>query len=508
MPSPPPPLVGYLQRILNARVYDVAIETPLERAPLLSRRARNHVWLKREDRQPIFSYKIRGAYNKMVGLPREALEAGLVAASAGNHAQGVGMAAQRLGARATVVAPRTTPAIKAEAIRAWGVSLVLAGDTYDEAYEHATSLACKEGWTFIHPYDDPEVIAGQGTIGMEIARQLREPIHTVFVPVGGGGLVAGVGAYLELIRPEIRIVGVEPEDSDSLRRSLEAGRRVALDRVGQLADGVAVRVVGEEPFRIAQVVVDDMVVVSNDEICAAVRHVYEDCRAVLEPAGALSYAGLLAYVESRGIRDQNLVAIASGANVNFDRLGFVAERAAIGARSEGLFAVTIPERRGSFRHFCRCLGSRSLTEFNYRYAGNGEAHVFVGLHLTAEEDSHHVLEVFRAAGYDALDLTDSELAKMHVRHMVGGRCPAAIDERLFRFGFPERPGALLEFLEAMGDRWSISLFHYRNHGADFGRVLVGMDVPPAARDEFQNFVSNVGYEICEETGNPLAELFL
>ena len=499
----------YLKKIVNARVYDVARETPLELAPILSHRTGNRVWLKREDEQPVFSFKCRGAYNKMAGLPTAELKKGVVAASAGNHAQGVALAASKLGTKAIIVMPRTTPRIKIDAVRNLGGKVVLHGDNYDAAYAHAREIATQRRLTFVHPYDDPEVIAGQGTIGVEILKQHSGPIHAVFVPVGGGGLIAGIAVYIKQLRPEIKIIGVEPEDADAMDLSLKAGKRVMLDHVGIFADGVAVRSVGKETFRLARQFVDEMVVVSNDEICAAIKDIFEDRRSILEPAGALAYAGLKRYAEQKRLKNKNLIAIASGANVNFDRLRHVAERAEIGERREALFAVTIPERPGALKKFCTILGDHNITEFNYRFADPKAAHIFVGVQVPPDTmDARKLMGALRQHGYATLDMTDNEMAKLHIRHLVGGRAPNAVNEILYRFEFPERPGALMNFLDKMGGRWNISLFHYRSHGADFGRVLVGMQVPPQDKKAFQKFLDNLGYEYVEETRNPAYKLFL
>lgn len=498
----------YVRKILTARVYDVARETPLEFAPLLSRRLGNRVWLKREDEQPIFSFKCRGAYNKMVSLPAEALRRGVVAASAGNHAQGVALAAARLKTRAVIVMPRTTPRIKVEAVRNLGGRVVLHGDSYDEAYEHAVAIGRSDRLSFVHPYDDPEVIAGQGTIGFEILKQHTGPLYALFVPVGGGGLIAGIAVYVKHLRPEVKVIGVEPDDADAMARSLAAGRRVRLDHVGVFADGVTVRQPGKEPFRLARRFVDEVVVVGNDEICAAIKDIFEDQRLVLEPAGALAFAGLKRYVERERLRDAELIAIASGANVNFDRLRHVSERAEIGERREAILAVTIPERAGSLRKFCAVIGNHNITEFNYRYDDPRNAHLFVGLEVSDAKELRRLVRSLRANGYATLDMTDNEMAKLHIRHLVGGRAPNAMHEILYRFEFPERPGALRNFLTKMGQTWNISLFHYRNHGADFGRVLVGMQVPPQEAKEFQRFLDKLGYEYVEETNNPAYRLFL
>ncbi len=504
----------YLERILTARVYDVAQETPLQMAPALSRRLGNTVLLKREDLQPVFSFKLRGAYNKMAHLSAEQLARGVICASAGNHAQGVALAAatlrQRLNVavRAVIVMPTTTPLIKVEAVRSRGGEVVLAGESYSDAYAFAQELAEREGLTFIHPFDDPEVIAGQGTIGMELLRQHPEPLDAVFCCVGGGGLIAGIAAYLKRLRPDIRIVGVEAEDADAMTRSLAVGERVVLPQVGLFADGAAVKQVGAETFRLCQRYVDEMIVVTNDEICAAIKDVFEDTRAILEPAGALAVAGVKAWVKKHAVSGKTLVAVASGANMNFDRLRFVAERAELGEQREAVLAVTIPERPGSFRAFIQLLGHRNITEFNYRYADPEKAHIFVGVTIHERKEVGQLIEALSAAGLPAIDLTDDELAKTHVRYMVGGRAPQVMNERLFRFEFPERPGALMNFLSQLRSDWNISLFHYRNHGADYGRVLVGMQVPPEESTEFAAFLDRLGYDWVEETHNPAYRLFL
>jgi threonine dehydratase len=498
----------YLERILGARVYDVAIETPLEVAPALSARTGNRVLLKREDMQPVFSFKLRGAYNKMAHLSPAVLKRGVIAASAGNHAQGVALAAQRLHCRATIVMPVTTPQIKIAAVKARGATVVLRGDSYDEAYAHAHALARRRRLAFVHPYDDPDVIAGQGTIAMEILRQHPEPIHAIFVAVGGGGLIAGIAAYVKRLRPEIKVIGVEPEDADAMHRSLKAGRRVKLQQVGLFADGVAVKEVGRETFRLCRDLVDDMVLVDTDAICAAIKDVFEDTRVVLEPAGALAIAGIKAWTARTGTRGKTLAAIACGANMNFDRLRFVAEQAELGEKREAILAVTIPERPGSFREFCAQIGARNITEFNYRYADSGEAHVFVGLQVRDRNETRQLVRRLRRRGLKALDFSDNELAKLHIRHTVGGHAPTVDNEILYRFEFPERPGALMKFLGAMSSNWNISLFHYRNHGADYGRVLVGMQVPPRDKRKFRAFLARVGYPCHEETRNPAYKLFL
>jgi threonine dehydratase len=498
----------YLERILTSRVYDVAIESPLDLADNLSRRLDNRILLKREDMQPVFSFKCRGAYNKMAGMTASQLARGVVAASAGNHAQGVALAAQKLGTRATIVMPATTPQIKVDAVAARGAQVLLFGDSYDEAYEHAMQLSREERAVFVHPYDDPDVIAGQGTVAMELLRQHPGPIHSVYVPVGGGGLIAGMAVYIKRLRPEIRVIGVEPEDADAMARSLCRGTRVTLTRVGIFADGVAVKRVGRETFRLAKAYVDEVIRVDNDAICAAIKDVFEDTRSILEPAGALSVAGAKAAIAGDRLRGKTLVAIASGANMNFDRLRHVAERAELGERREAILAVTIPEVPGSFRTFCSLLGARNITEFNYRYADPRAARVFVGLTVHGRGEGAHVVALLKRHGIEAIDLTDNEMAKLHVRHLVGGHAPDAKNELLYRFEFPERPGALMRFLESMSHGWNISLFHYRNHGADYGRVLVGIQVPPKEKPSFQKFLEGLGYRYWDETRNPAYRLFL
>ena len=498
----------YIKKILAARVYDVADETALELAPTLSRRFNNNIWLKREDEQRVFSFKLRGAYNKMVHLSAAQLKQGVVASSAGNHAQGVALAASKLGVRATIVMPKTTPEIKIEAVRNLGSTVVLHGNTYDDAFEHAKMLEKEKDLIFIHPYDDPDVIAGQGTIAVEILKQHSGRIDAVFVPVGGGGLISGIAVYIKQVQPDVKIIGVEPEDADAMAQSLKQGKRIKLDQVGIFADGVAVRQVGKQTFALAKKYVDDIIVVSNDQICAAIKDVFEDQRSVLEPAGALATAGLKAYVEAKKLKNKNLVAIASGANVNFDRLRYVAERAEVGERREVILAVTIPEKPGSFKKFCSVIGNHGITEFNYRYADPTKAHVFAGIQISESKEVKQLISDLREQGYDTLDMTDNEIAKAHIRHLVGGRAPNVQHEILYRFEFPERPGALLNFLKKMGASWNISLFHYRNHGADFGRVLVGMQVPPTQTKDFKQFLNKLGYVYVEETQNPAYSLFL
>jgi threonine dehydratase len=498
----------YLERILTARVYDVAQETPLEVAPNLSARLGNRLLLKREDMQSVFSFKLRGAYNKMAHLPPDLLAQGVIAASAGNHAQGVALGARQLGTRAMIVMPVTTPQVKIDAVRSRGGDVVLYGDTYDDAYAHARQLEAEKGFTFIHPFDDPDVIAGQGTIGMEILRQWQQPIHAIFVAIGGGGLISGIAAYIKRLRPEIKIIGVEPVDADAMARSLQAGERIRLPQVGLFADGVAVRQVGEETFRLCQRYVDEIILVDTDDTCAAIKDVFQDTRSILEPAGALAIAGAKAYVDREQIQGETLVAIACGANMNFDRLRFVAERAELGEQREAIFAVTIPEQRGSLRRFCECIGKRNLTEFNYRIADQTVAHIFVGVQIANRADAATMVATFEANGFSTIDLTDDELAKLHVRHMVGGRSPLADHELLYRFEFPERPGALMKFVTSMSPDWNISLFHYRNHGSDSGRILVGMQVPPHEMAEWQAFLDGLGYQYWDENQNPAYKLFL
>ena len=498
----------YLERILTARVYDVAQETPLDYAPNLSRRLNNRLLLKREDMQSVFSFKLRGAYNKMIKLPPDLLAQGVIAASAGNHAQGVALGAKQLGTRAIIVMPITTPQVKIEAVKSRGGEVVLHGDTYDDAYAYARQLEAEKGMTFIHPFDDPDVIAGQGTIGMEILRQCQQPIHAIFVAIGGGGLISGIAAYVKRLHPEIKIIGVEPVDADGMYQSLKAGKRIKLPQVGLFADGVAVRQVGEETFRLCQQYVDEIILVDTDDTCAAIKDVFEDTRSILEPAGALAIAAAKAYVEREGIESQTLIAIACGANMNFDRLRFVAERAELGERREAIFAVTIPEERGSLRKFCECIGRRNLTEFNYRIADDREAHIFVGVQIENRADAARMVQTFEGCGFKTLDLTDNELAKLHLRHMVGGRSPLAENELLYRFEFPERPGALMKFVTSMSPNWNISLFHYRNHGSDCGRIVVGMQVPPQEMNEWQAFLETLGYRYWDENQNPAYKLFL
>ncbi len=501
----------YPKKILSARVYDVAIESPLDAMPRLSQRLGSRVLLKREDLQPVFSFKLRGAYNKIVGLPPEVRERGIVTASAGNHAQGVALAASRLGIEALIVMPRTTPSIKVDAVRRLGGEVVLYGDGFDDALAHALHLVDERNLTFVPPYDDPEIIAGQGTVGMEILRQHPDPIEAIFVPIGGGGLAAGIGAFVKYLRPEVKIIGVEPDDAPSMKAALDAGFRVKLDQVGLFADGVAVRQVGEETFRICRECIDEMILVSTDEICAAVKDIFDDTRGSAEPAGAVGLAGLKKYAarQQPGAATGALVTINSGANLNFDRLRHIAERAELGERREALLAVTIPEEPGSYRAFIRTLGLRLITEFNYRYAGEHVAHVFAGIQLAGGAgEKAALIETLREAHYEVVDLSSDETAKVHVRYMVGGRASGLADERLYRFQFPERPGALLKFLDGLGYGWSISLFHYRNHGADYGRVLAGIVVPDADQERFKAALDALGYPYWDESANPAYKIFL
>jgi threonine dehydratase len=499
----------YMPRIERARVYDVAVESPLDRAPRLTARLGREVLLKREDLQAVFSFKLRGAYNKIAQLDPAELVNGVICSSAGNHAQGVALAARRRGLRAVIVMPKSTPSIKVDAVAALGGEVVLEGAAYDDANAHALALAAKEGLCFVHPFNDPDVIAGQATIGVELERQWPEQPEAVFVPVGGGGLISGIGAYLKHRHPAIRIVGVEPIESASMHDSLRRGAPVTLDRVGTFADGVAVRRVGDETFRVAREVVDEIILVSTDEICAAIKEIFEDSRVVVEPAGALAVAGLKRYAErSRGGRG-SLIAVNSGANMNFARLRHVTERAEIGEHSEALLAVEIPEHPGAFLDFCSDLGAHNITEFNYRYAPGTTARIFVGVSLQRGlPEATEIVAGLREWGYSVLDLSDNELAKLHVRHLVGGQVPGLGNELVYRFEFPERPGALLAFLHAIGDRWNISLFHYRNHGSDYGRVLAGVQVPPADRASFAEHLAALGYSYWDETANPAYRLFL
>jgi threonine dehydratase len=503
----------YLKKILTARVYDVASESALEPARALSRRLHNTVLLKREDQQPVRSFKLRGAYNKMSQLTPEQLKKGVICASAGNHAQGVALSAHKLGSRAVIVMPTTTPQLKVDAVRALGGEVVLHGDSYSDAYTHAAALEKKQGLTFVHPFDDPDVIAGQGTIAMEMLRQHQGPLHAVFVAIGGGGLISGVANYIKAVRPEVKVIGVQMNDSDAMMQSVSAGKRLTLPDVGLFSDGTAVKLVGEETFRISRKLVDEFVTVDTDAVCAAIKDVFVDTRSIVEPAGALAVAAIKQYVASHKTRGETYAAILCGANMNFDRLRFVAERAEVGEEREALFAVTIPEERGSFRRFCELIGNlpggpRNVTEFNYRISDGAKAHVFVGLSTQGKGESTRIAANFSKHGFEALDLTHDELAKEHIRHMVGGHSTLAQDERLLRFVFPERPGALMKFLSLMRPGWNISLFHYRNQGADYGRILVGLQVPKADNKAFEKFLTTLGYPHVEETANPVYRMFL
>jgi threonine dehydratase len=503
----------YLQKILTARVYDVAVESSLQTATALSKRLHNTVLFKREDQQAVHSFKLRGAYNKMVQLTPAQLKQGVICASAGNHAQGVALGAQKLGTRAVIVMPTTTPALKVDAVRNFGGDVVLFGDSYSDAYQHALALQKTRGLTFVHPFDDPDVIAGQGTVAMEILRQHQGPLHAVFVAIGGGGLVSGVANYIKAVRPDIRVIGVQMNDSNAMAQSVAAKKRVTLADVGLFSDGTAVKLVGEETFRIARGLVDEFITVDTDAVCAAIKDVFTDTRSIVEPSGAMAVAAIKQYVAKNKTKNETYAAILCGANMNFDRLRFVAERAEIGEEREALFAVTIPEERGSFKRFCELIGSlpggvRSVTEFNYRISDTASAHVFVGLTTHGKGESAKIAANFTKHGFKALDLTHDELAREHIRHMVGGHSVLAKDERVMRFDFPERPGALMKFLSLMRPGWNISLFHYRNQGADYGRILVGLQVPPSDTRAFNQFLSTLGYPYVEETHNPVYRMFL
>ncbi len=499
----------YIRKIIGARVYDVAIESPLDPLPRLSARIGGSALLKREDLQPVFSFKLRGAYNKIAGLSTVEAERGVICASAGNHAQGVALAAKKLGIKATIVMPRTTPDIKVQAVRSLGGRVVLHGENFDEAYGHARKLEAEKGLTFVHPYDDPDVIAGQGTVGMEILRQHSEPIEAIFVPIGGGGLAAGVAIYAKFLRPDIKVMGVEPEDAASMAGAIAAGERVVLAQVGLFADGVAVRQAGEETFRLCRELLDEVVTVSTDEICAAVKDIFEDTRAIAEPSGAVSLAGLKAYAAREAKRTGALIAINSGANMNFDRLRHIAERAEIGEHREALLAVTIPEKPGAYRAFIELLGRRAITEFNYRYSDPKAARIFVGVQLSeGDAEKRQIIAMLSEHGYPVLDMSENELAKLHIRYMVGGKAPGLGDELIFRFQFPERPGALLKFLNSLSADWNISLFHYRNHGADYGRILAGIQIPPAQRGQLTKRLDALGYPYWSESDNPAYLSFL
>lgn len=498
----------YLTRILTASVYDVAAETPLDDARNLSHRTGNQILLKREDLQPVFSFKIRGAYNKMASLSSEALAKGVITASAGNHAQGVALSAQHLGCKATIVMPETTPQIKIDAVKARGGNVVLAGMSYNDAYDHAMKLVSESGLTYIPPFDDPYVIAGQGTIGLEIIRQHPKRIDAIFVAIGGGGLAAGIAAFIKNVRPEIKVIGVETFDACAMKQSIEQNRRVELKDVGLFADGTAVKLVGEETFRLCRDLLDDIILVDTDDICAAVKDIYDDTRSITEPSGALALAGLKAYIERENCHNQTLIAVNSGANMNFHRLRHVSERSELGEGHEGIFAVSIPETPGSFRKFVNVLGSRNITEFNYRYGDDRVAHIFVGIQTASARDIELIGQELAAAGLPNINLSGDEISKIHIRYMVGGRTDKIANERLITFEFPERPGALARFLNHMQTDWNITLFHYRNHGADYGRVLVGIDVPEQDTAAFAEFLQNVGYICYDESDNAAYRLFL
>lgn len=500
---------SYIKRILNARIYDLAIETPLDYAPLLSQRTGNKVLLKREDLQPVFSFKLRGAYNKLLQLTAAEREKGVICASAGNHAQGVALGAQHLGIKATIVMPRTTPQIKVDAVKSRGAKVVLHGDSYDEASGHAKKLVEEKGLIYVHPFDDPDVIAGQGTVGMEILRQYHGHIDAIFIAVGGGGLCAGIASYVKYIRPETKIIAVESEESACLQAALAKKRRVVLSNVGIFADGIAVAQIGEETFRVLRKTVDEVITVNNDEICAGIKDIFEDTRSIAEPAGAVSVAGIKKYVATHGVTGETYVAIACGANINFDRLRYISERTEFGEQREAILAVSIPERPGAYREFCKALGKRNITEFNYRYADQREAKIFVGIQVSGGvQEREELVAELQGQGYQVTDMTDNELAKLHIRHMVGGHSPNVGDEVVYRFEFPERPGALYNFLTKAGGRWNISMFHYRNHGSASGRVLVGLQVPKSERAQVKQFLNELGYPYQDETDNKAYQFFL
>lgn len=500
--------VDYLKLILTARVYDVAKKTPLQKAELLSSKLGNNILIKREDAQDVFSFKIRGAYNKIAQLSPEALNKGVIAASAGNHAQGVAFSAQRLGIPAVIVMPVSTPEVKVNAVKRFGGQVVLYGESYSDAYNHSLELQKRDSLTYIHPFDDPYVIAGQGTVGMEILSDHWGEIEAIFVPIGGGGLIAGIASYVKALKPQIKVIGVQTEDSCAMMQSIAAGERLNLKEVGLFADGTAVKQVGQETLRLVKQYVDDFVTVDTDAVCAAIKDIFQDTRSVLEPSGALALAGLKKYAEQHQLNDKTLVAVASGANINFDRLRFVAERANVGEHKEALFAVTMPERKGSFKRLCNCLGSRQITEFNYRMSDHDVAYIFVGCTINSREDIEEIVGNISNEGFKVSDLTENDVAKTHVRHMVGGRSDIAVNEILLSFEFPEKPGALMNFLNNLNPRWNISLFHYRNAGSDFGRVLTGIQVPPEDREKFEQFLVEMGYPYNIETENPVYKWFL
>ena len=501
--------INYLDKILQAKVYDVANKTPLELATKLSQRLNNQIWLKREDLQPVFSFKLRGAYNKIIQLSEKDRQKGIIAASAGNHAQGVALAAQKIGIPALIVMPKTTPGIKVEAVKYLGAKIILHGNSYDDAFDHAKNIERSDGLIFIHPYDDPDVIAGQGTVAMEMMQQRAQGFDAIFVPVGGGGLIAGIAAYIKALAPQIKIIGVEAGDSACLKAALDHQERVVLDQVGIFADGVAVKQIGKEPFNIVRDKIDDMVLVTSDEICASIKDIFDETRSITEPAGALAVAGIKKYIEQNQINKQSFAAIVSGANMNFDRLRHVAERAELGKQREALLAVSVDEKPGSFHRFCHIIGQRGITEFNYRFADPKIAHVFAGIQLReGNKEKETLIAKLEDHDYQVLDISDDDVAKLHIRYMVGGHAPGLTDEIIYRFEFPERPGALLLFLTKIGQRWNISMFHYRNHGADFGRTLVGIQVPPNEKIEFDRFLEELAYQYWDETENPVYKLFL
>lgn len=498
----------YVQKILDADIYDLVVKTPIDSAPILSQRLNNRVLLKREDLQPVFSFKLRGAYNKLRYLSEQQLAGGVIAASAGNHAQGLALAAKKMGIKATIVMPQTTPSIKVDAVRSRGANVVLIGDNYDTAAAHADKLVAEQGLTYIHPFDDPDVIAGQGTIGMEILQQAPDQLDAVFIAVGGGGLCAGVAAYIKHHRPEVKIIAVESDDAACLDAAIKAGRRVRLEEVGIFADGTAVAEIGKETFRLLKDLVDEVITVTTDEICAAIKDVYNDTRAICEPSGALGTAGLKKYVSTHGVENQTLLSVQCGANIDFDRLRYISERTQIGEKRETVLAATIDEKPGSFQSFCAALGRHSISEFNYRYSDPQQAHIFVGVQVSGDEDRFQLVKELQGKGYEVSDMTENEMAKLHIRHMVGGRSQQVMEEQVYRFEFPERPGALLEFLVQLGGRFNISMFHYRNHGSAFGRVLVGLQVPKKGQRELEAFLDQLGYGYHDESDNPAYQFFL
>ncbi|WP_108674233.1 threonine ammonia-lyase, biosynthetic [Candidatus Kinetoplastibacterium sorsogonicusi] len=499
----------YLKKILTSKVYDVAIESPLEKTKILSHKLSNNLMIKREDMQQVFSFKLRGAYNKMANLDPSILKNGVIAASAGNHAQGVALSASKLGCRSVIVMPTTTPTVKIDAVKRLGGEVILIGESYSDSYEYAKNIEKEQNLTFIHPFDDPDVIAGQGTIGMEILYQHPGDIEAIFIAIGGGGLCAGVATYIKQLRPEIKIIGVQTQDSHAMYSSIKANKRLALNEVGLFADGTAVKLVGSHTFELIKQYVDDFILVNTDEICSAIKDVFQDTRSILEPSGAMSIAAAKKYISQHNIKDKNLIAIACGANINFDRLRFVAERANVGEMNEALFAISIPEKRGSFRKFCHLIKGRDITEFNYRISNKDIAHVFVGIKISSSNEIKTIIHNFEEQNFNIINLTDNELSKTHIRYMVGGKSKLSENELLYRFEFPEKPGALIDFLNTMDDKWNISLFHYRNNGADYGNILIGIQVPPSEKEDFQkNFLYISKYQFWEETYNPIYKIFL